>query len=279
MLEKANTEVDKLKSESSEQKLSLEITQAEKESLQAEKKAIEVKFNEVSLKLKQKTHQYDLLLKSQDGHDRTAKLPVQSIVTPNVKQEPIGNVPISLPSNAAKPKTPTSRPKSNRMDSKNCVIFTTWAKRHNASADDSPRVKRAKIETSNDQSRDKSKSTSSKKLPLYRFNCVDCLHDWGKDIESNFKGDPDENRAPDPRLKIPIFKSIMDYNQHLLDTHGCELNHNLYYKFRCDTKFGCGYHFETKAILDQHVEFEHADLKDYLTKRQYFDLHLKYKAV
>ena len=65
MLEKKNAEIEKLKPESSEQKLSLEITQAEKESLQAEKKAIEVKFNEVSLKLQQKTLQYNSLLKSQ----------------------------------------------------------------------------------------------------------------------------------------------------------------------------------------------------------------------
>ena len=287
MVEKANTEVDKLKSEFSEQKLSLEITQAEKESLQAEKKAIEVKFNEVSLKLKQKTHQYDSLLKSQDGQDRTEKLPAQSIVTPNVKQEPIGNVPVSLPSkpNAAepqtKPKTPNNRPKSNRMDSKNCIIFTTWAKRHNASEDDSPRAKRAKVEKTNNQSRDTSKSTSSKKLPLYRFNCIECLHDWGNDIECNFKGDPDQNLAPDPKLKIPIFKSTVDYDQHLWDTHRCELlpEHRLSHKFRCDTKFGCGFHFETKAILDKHIEFEHADLEGYLTRRQYFDLHLKYKDV
>ena len=65
MLKKKNAEIEKLKSESSEQKLSLKITQAEKESLQAEKKAIEVKFNEVSLKLQQKTLQYNSLLKSQ----------------------------------------------------------------------------------------------------------------------------------------------------------------------------------------------------------------------
>ena len=75
MLEKKNAEIEKLKPESSEQKLSLEITQAEKESLQAEKKAIEVKFNEVSLKLQQETHQYNSLLRSQGSYEQALMLP------------------------------------------------------------------------------------------------------------------------------------------------------------------------------------------------------------
>ena len=63
-LENATNDLRKTKSEFEEQKLAIDIIQAEKESLEAEKKTIQIKFNEISLKLKQKTQQYDSLLKS-----------------------------------------------------------------------------------------------------------------------------------------------------------------------------------------------------------------------
>ena len=45
-----------------DEKLKNDIIQAEKECLEAEKKTFELKFNEISLKLKLKTNQYDSLL-------------------------------------------------------------------------------------------------------------------------------------------------------------------------------------------------------------------------
>ena len=111
-LEEANIKIkhlesmlDKAKSESNEQKLSMEIIQAEKdslqaekESLQAEKKAIEVKFNEVSLKLKQKTDQYDSLLKSKAAmQTETKKIKEES------REIGIVNVPASTSSGPNKP--------------------------------------------------------------------------------------------------------------------------------------------------------------------------------
>ena len=304
MLENANIEVEKLKSESSEQKLSLEITQAEKESLraekeslQADKKATEVKFNEVSLKLKQKTKQYDSLLKSQTGHEQTntEKLPALSTGKPNVKQEPIGivNLPVSLPSksNAAKPKinptTPTSELKTTQQESQT----KTGTRRQNTIADDSSKfeTKRTKVENPITSSRLATKPTQCKPTQAGRprvctfkdrspviFTCEDCLGAWGKEIERYFQGNPDSNFVPEPRIQN--FQSFQAYLHHLSSTHGlkedditdvyCDLNN----QFGCKV---CDCRFESEIFLDMHIEIEHAHPN--LTKRQLFDLYLKYK--
>ena len=62
-LDNATNDIEKLKLEFQEQTMTIDFIKAERESLIAEQKAFEVKFNEVSLKLKQKTYQYDSLLK------------------------------------------------------------------------------------------------------------------------------------------------------------------------------------------------------------------------
>ena len=298
MLQKANIEVEKLKSESIEQKLSLEITQAEKESLQAEKKAIEVKFNEVSLKLKQKTHQYDLLLKSQTGREqtKTEKLPAISTGTPNVKQEPIGivNLPVSLPSksNAAKSKSKPKNPSSELKSTPKKSEIKTGTKRQNTTADDSSKIKakRTKAEKPNlKEPRFERKPTQCKPSQVGRprvytfkdwnpviFTCEECLGAWGKDVECYFRGNPDSNFVPEP--KIQNFQSFQAYLHHLSNTHGLKKDDltDVY----CDpnNQFGCKIcdcRFESEIFLDMHIEIEHAHPN--LTKRQFFDLYLKYK--
>ena len=282
MLQKANIEVEKLKSESSEQKLSLEITQAEKESLQAVMKAAQVKFKEVCLKLKQKTQQYNSLLRTQNCLEKTntEKLPALSGI-PNVKQEPIGlvNLPLSLPSkpNALKLSTkPKNTQKSGETIPKETAI-KTGTKRQNTTADDSSKIetKRTKVEKSNTLSRCATQSVKNKES----FTCEECLVAWGKDIEDNYQGDPANNLVPDPKQKIQAFTSFQAYADHMSDTHGCEiLAITDYYRDRSN-RFGCKIctcRFETKMHLDNHVEFEHANSN--LTKRQFFDLYLKYKS-
>ena len=282
MLEKANIEVEKLKSESSEQKLSLEITQAEKESLQAVMKAAQVKFKEVCLKLKQKTQQYDSLLRSQNCRElmNTKKLPALSGI-PNVKQEPIGlvNLPLSLPSkpNALKLSTqPKSTKKSEGTTPKDTAI-KTGTKRQNTTADDSSKIeaKRTKVEKSITLSQFTRQSVKS----IQPFNCEECLLAWGKHIEYNFQGDPANNLVPDPKQKIETFSSFQAYADHMSDTHGCEKDSVTdYYCYRGNAyacKF-CDCRFEFKMNLDTHLEFEHANTN--LTNRQFFDLYLKYKS-
>ena len=90
IFQKTAKELKTIKSEYKGQKLTIEIIQAEKNSLQAEKKAIEVKLNEVSLKLQQKSNQYDLLFQSNASREQYTT--TQSLVvlndTPKVKEEP-----------------------------------------------------------------------------------------------------------------------------------------------------------------------------------------------
>ena len=88
-LENAKNELKKLQLKFDEQKLAIDIVHAEKESLQAEKKAVEFKYNEVSLKLKQKTYQYDSLLKSGRNFENNCTLVEKvSIGSQTIKEEP-----------------------------------------------------------------------------------------------------------------------------------------------------------------------------------------------
>ena len=122
MLEKAMAELEKVKSEYDEQKLTIDIIKAEKETLEAEKKTIraqvdillgeresllarqksseaeresfsamkivyDAKLNELSLKLKQKTHQYDSLLKSMEADPKKIIFDKASTGTQTIKYE------------------------------------------------------------------------------------------------------------------------------------------------------------------------------------------------
>ena len=55
-------DLKKLKLKHEMQTIEIDVIKAEKHSLEAEKKTLEVHCNEVSLKLKRKTHQYDILV-------------------------------------------------------------------------------------------------------------------------------------------------------------------------------------------------------------------------
>ena len=110
-VETANNELKQAKFENEEHKLANNILQAEKESLEAEKITFQIKFNEVSLKLKQKTKQYDSLLNSQRS---------VSTVPATIKQEPteigIVNVPSSSTSRYDESIRQKIRPKEKRQN-------------------------------------------------------------------------------------------------------------------------------------------------------------------
>ena len=99
-------ELKKLKLKYEEQKLTIEILQAEKESLEAEKKTFEVKVKEVSLKLKQKTYQYESQ-KNTCNAPQNIVCVIEKISTGSqtVKEEPpeigVVNVPSSYSSSKA----------------------------------------------------------------------------------------------------------------------------------------------------------------------------------
>ena len=227
--------------------------------MQAEKKAIEVKFNEVSLKLKQKTHQYETLLKSQDGQEQNniEKSLIVSTGTQTIKDEPreigIVNVPASS----------SSRPNATK----------TGTKRKNVTKDDSEKNKTKKVQKSNPSTPTTRKSTQSKDI----FTCDECLCQWGNHIKSDFQGDPDRNGAPDPKQNIQTFPSFEAYRDHLCNAHKI-LNTDRYYccpdkDFVCKI---CNCSFNNPQMLAIHEEFEHIKICPDMTNRQFFDLYLKY---
>ena len=260
--------LEKMKSELNEQKLAIEILQAEKdslqaekESIQAEKKSIEVKFNEVSLKLKQKTQQYDSLLKSQTDREQynIEKAPTVSNGTQKIKKEPGGIGAVNLPASlSSRPNEPATH---------------TGTKRKNATKNDSQRTKAniKKVKDSLTSSKNATKSTQSRQL----LNCDECLEEWGKEIKYKFEGDPNNSRAPDPMQIIQTFSTFEAYVDHLCDCHdyGQHVISSMYRRstnFPCKT---CDCRFEFQGELDYHVEFEH--FKPNLTNWQIYELSLE----
>ena len=258
--------LEKMKSELNEQKLAIEILQAEKdslqaekESIQAEKKSIEVKFNEVSLKLKQKTQQYDSLLKSQGDREQNNAEKSSAVPTQQIKLEPGAIGAVNLPASLS------SRP--NEPDAK------TATKRKNATKNDSKKTKakKKKVKDSLTSPKNAKESIPSGRL----FTCDECLRNWGKVISCDFQGDPDNSRAPDPKQFIRTFSSFEAYADHLYDGHGFGpyVISNFYRvstSFVCKT---CDCRFQSQGFLDNHEEFEHFDPN--LTNRQIYELSLE----
>ena len=87
-LKNAKEDLKRMKSNYEEQKLKIDIIQAEKECLESEKKTFELKFNELSLKLKLKTNQYDSLLSSEKTDCESNDTELMSSGTQTVKEEP-----------------------------------------------------------------------------------------------------------------------------------------------------------------------------------------------
>ena len=264
-LENATNDLEKLKLEFQEQQMTIDIIKAERESLEAEKKAFEVKFNEVSLKLKQKTHQYDSLLKSKPNC--RGDIETNSASTQTVKEEPkeigIVNFASSLPA------------------------VKTGVKRANSSQNELQRTtaKRKKTSKSDSNSRITRNSTP-------KFTCEDCLEDWGLQIMNDHHGNPDGIGVPDPKQTILTFLNSENYKDHLSIAHKYVLYPN--YQFcketnchstkshaywphgdiRCKT---CSLSFEDDDDHRAHLEVEHADVNT-LSKKQIYEVFLKHKV-
>ena len=259
-----------LKSDFNEQKLSVEIIQAEKDSLQGEKeslqagiRAIELKFKEVSLKLKQKTDQYDSLSKFQADREQNKIEKSSTALTggQKVKDEPreigIVNVPAST---SSKPKEPARK---------------TGTKRQKAPINDFTivKAKRKKVEKSNTDPLNTRKSTNNKLI----FTCYQCLKVWGTVVE-NSKIDLNETDGPDPKQKIQKFSSFETYKIHLCEKHDYEED-EIFQSYRnpnndfvnrckiCDCRFG------SRKALERHTKFEHANPN--MTNGQYYQLYLE----
>ena len=185
-----------------EQKLAMDILQAENDSMESEKKTLENMFKEVSLKLKQKTNQYDSLLQASKTGPKQTPVAKSSAGTQTIKEEPnqigIVNVPTSSSSH---PNRPTVK---------------TGTKRSYSKSDDGKKrtSKRLKISKS-----DNAKRTTRKSLQAQRkFSCYGWDSDWTEKIKREFSGDPTKIGAPDPK-QIPRFTSFEDYRNHCVSVH------------------------------------------------------------
>ena len=263
-LEKAKEELKKMNSKYEEEKLKNDIIQAEKECLEAEKKTFELKFNEISLKLKLKTNQYDSLLSA----GKTDCKPTESAENHTMKAEPneigIVNVPDSSSSSIG-----TKRTSSVPAD------------------DQTKKAKRKKTTRSDSNTRNNRMSTRNER----KFTCEYCIVKWGVKIERDFGGDPDKENAPDPRQIISTFSSFEALKNHNINDHYavgelfCEEKSCLDYEEHSNLDLYaphgeniceiCDLSFKFKKHYDQHVATGHANQD--MTNKQFYDLYLKYQ--
>ena len=258
-LENATKDLEKMKLKNEEQKLTIDIIKAENQSLESEKKHFEFKFNEVTLKLKQKTIQYDSLLKSQ--HDDCESLkshnesddesrndsrkpnPLEKLLLEAVLADFVNNIPSSSEDESA-----SESDEEHSQSPKKAVKTTTVKRIKNSIFDSISRITR--------------KSTK-------KFSCADCIDKWGELIESDYRGNPDRIGAPDPRKQIQTFSSFEDYRRHLSTAHNGHYQTNGYWPpgdIQCKI---CHLGFKVQHHLDEHMQCEHADLNRLSNKEIY----------
>ena len=99
------------------QKLKIDVLEAEKLTLQAEKTSFEARFEEVNLKLKLKTAEYDSLLAKRDGAESSTQ-----------KQSMTEDEPIEITKTVVGPQKPTPIPRKrqageqcSKIEKKRCI--------------------------------------------------------------------------------------------------------------------------------------------------------------
>ena len=120
------------------------------------------------------------------------------------------------------------------------------------------------------------------------FSCDICFYGWGLAIKNDFLGEINNSNAPDPKQTIPTFQSFKDYKDHYLKNHPregnvCKEKSCLIYPrdygnsedhldihphgdIRCKV---CSLSFKFKEDHDDHMRFQHADLKSMSTLEIY----------
>ena len=257
-------ELKKLKMVDELKTMEIDVIKAEKQSLEAEKKTLEVRFDEVSLKLKLKNHQYEMLAGQQSNNEvQSTKENPQSVEkktigTQTVKEEPsVGavNEPSSLPKQSCK--RPASEPP---------LILRIKAKRK--------------------------KTDNREKI----FSCDECLVEWGRHMHFDFD-DFNHPDAPNPYERIAMFSSSEDLKNHYQQAHEWYRDSKFCGETDClhtrghntsntsnnyphgDNICGymssngkkCGRSFKFKNQLKEHKKIIHANIES-KTRKEIFDL-------
>ena len=245
-LQKAE-ELKKLKEVHELQTLEIDVVKAEKQSLEAEKKTLQVRFDEVSLKLKFKTHQYDFLAGQQNNNEnkstneRPQSAEKKTIATQTVKEEPsIGTVnqSSSLPNSTDVVLVMDSMPQP--PEKKTIATQTIQVKEEPSigvvntasSLPANPRKRPASTHSKSTRSRaselilqleaKRSKTAYREKI----FSCDECLVEWGRYVNDKFPTDKslmkfiNHDDVPNPCERIPMFSSATDLKNHYKQAHG-----------------------------------------------------------
>ena len=223
-------ESKKLKMVNELQTMEIDVMKAEKQSVEAEKKTLEVRFDEVSLKLKLKTHQYDMLAGQQSTvqpKSTERKTTGSQTMVDDVKEEPSTGV-VNQPSSLSS--IPCKRPATEPS-----IIPRTKAKRPRSG---------------------------------YReniFTCDECLVEWGRLVyneKNDFDYDIDRPDAPNPHERIARFSSTEDLKNHYKQAHGWYLDSEFCSKTDC-------LHTHGHDVSNSSDNYPHGDnICGYMTKNR-----------
>ena len=246
-----------------EQQLKLDIVDAEKKRLEAASNNWEASFNEINLKYKLKTHQFNSLAANRRNIQLDEKSK-SSIGTQTIKEEPksigsigVVNVPRSCSSQHATPNlSKSSKTIQPNAETEANNTLNAGAKR-----------KRSEIRDSENQERRKSQRMDN-------FVCETCIYDWGNKYKN-----PSSKLLPDPANHIATFTSIRDLKLHMVEKHKDGLfkshasicnqkncvqfkNHESYKchphgDLTCNT---CGVTFKFKNDLARHIKLVHCNI-------------------
>ena len=197
-----------LKSKYQHQKETIEILNAEKETLQSQKSTCDAKLKEVSLKLELKTRQYDLLLKSNETDSSKNATEKVSAGTQTIKEELIEigivNTPTSSSSLSDEPPVPNE---------------PSVTEKRVLDADHDGKVSKAKRRKATTPEASNRRVTRSTARVQQKFSCQACLDAWGHKVNRDFHGNLNHKDAPDPKKSIKTFSSFKSYRDHFFIDH------------------------------------------------------------
>ena len=269
-LETAKSDLKLFKSKYEDQKQTIDILNAEKETLQSQKSTCELKLKEVSLKLELKTRQYDLLLKSNETDSSKNATEKASAGTQTIKEEPIEigivNTPTSSSSLSDEPSVPSE---------------PSVTEKRGLDADHDGKVSKAKRRKATKPEASVRRVTRSTARVQQKFSCQACLDVWGHKVNRDFHGNLNHKDVPDPKKSIKTFSSFKSYRDHFFIDHlnhtqeaidkgclkdygYCQVKSCTDYKthrwphgdIECET---CGLSFQFKKHHDLHRKYQHAD--------------------
>ena len=278
-LQAAENNAKELKSEymakctfSGNQKKRIKILRAGQEKLGNEKQTLERKLKEISLKLEQKTQEYDSLLKTIRTDYNTS-----TVVKVTAQSQAIEQELQAIASN-------DSGSSTSHQDEPG---VKTRGKRGITARDDEKRTntKRRKIA--------KSTTRASKQSPKFQknFSCEMCLDYWGLIVHDQFDHNPYHKDVPDPKKFIKTFSSFKKYKEHSYTVHhplskkeidnGCEEKSCQSGKDAESHRWPhgdiicehCGLSFKILDDHDIHMRLEHFNFKK-MSNDKIYDLYL-----